>query len=152
MQSLQSTMRGFKGDKGRAMARLVFWKDSLHLVCDHNSLSLSIHFWELPRKSIGWTGYREFQVCGEFSMKMHKAPGNRFNRCCQQGRRGKKSFSLDRFLWGPLLDLAYLAQLQHPDLIFRNSWDPEEEMVLVVCRLLWVIGSKKGKVACLIAF
>lgn len=46
---------------------------------------------------------------------------------------------------GPLLDLASLAELQRADLIFRNSWDPEEEVVLAVCRLLWVIGGKEGK-------
>lgn len=44
---------------------------------------------------------------------------------------------------GPLLDLASLAELQRTDLIFRNSWDPEEELMLAVCRLLWVIGGKK---------
>lgn len=85
-------------------------------------------------------------------MKMRKAPGNPCNRCCQQGKRRKKSFSLARFLWGPLFDLASLAELQHPDLIFRNSWDPEEEMVVAVCRLLCVIGGKKGRMAHLIAF
>lgn len=84
-------------------------------------------------------------------MKMHKAPGNQSNRCCQQGRRWEKSFSLARFLWGPLLDLASMAELQCADLIFRNSWDPEEVVVLAVYRLLWVIGGKKGKVAHLIA-
>lgn len=75
-------------------------------------------------------------------MKMHKV-GNRFNRCCQQGRRGKKSFSLARFLWGPLLDSTSLAKLHHPYLIVKNcSWDGEEEVVVAVCRLLWIIGGK----------
>lgn len=38
-------------------------------------------------------------------------------------------------------------------MIFKNdSWDQEKEVVVAVCRLLWVIGGKKGKVAHLIAF
>ena len=45
-------------------------------------------------------------------MKMCKAPGNWSNRCFQQGRSGAKSFSVARFLWGPLLDWASLAELQ----------------------------------------
>jgi len=37
--------------------------------------------------------------------------------------------------------------------IFKNdSWAQEKEVVVVVCRLLWVIGGKKGRVAHLIAF
>lgn len=38
-------------------------------------------------------------------------------------------------------------------MIFKNdSSDQEKEVVVAVCRLLWVIGGKKGKVAHLIAF
>lgn len=60
---------------------------------------------------------------GEFSVKMHKAPGNWPNRC-QQSRRGEKRFGLARFLWGPLLDSASPAELHCPDLMFKNnSWD-----------------------------
>lgn len=56
-------------------------------------------------------------------MKMHKAPGNWSNRCCQQGRRGEKCFGLAKFLWGPLSDSASVAELHCPDLIFKNnSW------------------------------
>lgn len=86
-------------------------------------------------------------------VQMHEALWNRFTRCCQQGRRGKKSFSLARVLWGRLLHSASLAESHHSYLTVKNcSWDWEEEVVVAVCRVLWVIGGKKGNVVHLIAF
>lgn len=128
------------------MVRLVFRKDPVHLVHFHrvSSLSWGIHFWDTPEKRVGRLVIVNFKS-GEFSMKMHKAPGNRPNRCCQQGRRVEKCFGLARFLWRPLLDSASPAELHCPDLVFKNnSWDWEGEVV-AVCRLLWVTGGKKRK-------
>lgn len=92
------------------------WKDPAHLACFHrvNHLSLSTHFWDMPGKRMGWTSYGECKVCGEFSVKKHMAPGNRLNRCCQQGREGEKCCGLSRFLWGSLLASASLVVLTSP--------------------------------------
>ena len=113
---LQTIMKGFKGVEEGAMIRLVFWKDPAHLACFHgvNHLLLSTHIWDMPGKRMGWTSYAECKVCGEFSVKKHMAPGNRPNRCCQQGREGEKCCGLSRFLWGPLLDSASLVVLTSP--------------------------------------